>query len=118
MSTFLDVDGDPNEVSATGALLRSMAQTFKTKVQGPLADINAIDAERPWGADHFGEGFEHTYNYTPEGTDQPLRDSVRDGMSNAGDLLTRVGDGTVLAMTEYQGTDVQNASDITTANDA
>jgi hypothetical protein len=116
LGTYLRVDGDPNEVSGTGAILRSMGETLNNRAQGILGDINAVEAERPWGDDSYGQAFESTYNVTPEGSDGPLRQAVADGMSRAGEGLTRVGDATVLAMSEYQGTDVENRDDINRAN--
>lgn len=117
MGTYLDIQGDPNEVSATGALLRSMAENLRTKVQAVQADIEAVEAERPWGNDEFGQGFEATYNGVPPGGDKPLRESIEEGMSHAGERLTRVGEGTILAMTGYQGVDHENAADIKKAGD-
>lgn len=118
MGSFLDIEGDPNEVSGTGALLRAMGESLQTEMQGPLGDIHAIEGERPWGSDHFGEAFDKTYDGKPPGSDVPLREAVQEGMSHAGERLTRVGDGTIRAMTEYQGMDSQNAQDITTSGDA
>lgn len=117
MGTYIKIDGDPNRVAATGVALRAMAEALHGQLQAPLAEINAIDGERPWGTDHFGDGFEATYDYVPDGSEEKLRDSIRNGMSNAGEGLGRVGGATVLAMTEIQGGDSQSASDIRTAVD-
>ncbi|MFD0747624.1 hypothetical protein ACFQ1L_41865 [Phytohabitans flavus] len=66
MGSFLDIQDDPNEVSGTGAILRSIGTSFKGQAQGILAEINAVNAERPWGGDQYGQAFEQTYNVVPE----------------------------------------------------
>lgn len=84
MGTFLNVDGDPNEVAGTGAVLRSIAESFKTETQAILGDINAVHAERPWGSDEYGNAFETTYYAVPAGAEEPLPDMVQTGLSRAG----------------------------------
>jgi hypothetical protein len=116
MGTFLNVDGDPNEVAGTGAVLRSIAESFKTETQAVLGEINAVHAERPWGSDQYGNAFETTYYAVPDGAEESLPDLVETGMNRAGDGLSRVGDGTILAMTEFQGTDIDNATRINETN--
>jgi hypothetical protein len=116
MGTYLDIEGDPNEVTGTGAKLRAMAESFQGRAQGILGDIRAVEGERPWGSDQYGQAFETTYNVVPEGGEGTLRDSVQDGMQDAGGRLKRVGENTVLAMTEYQGTDADNAAQIDKTN--
>ena len=112
MGTYLDIDGDPNEISGKGSILRSLAESFRAKAQAILGDIHAVDAQRPWGNDKYGHAFETTYNQIPPGGETSLRDMVQDGLSHAGERLTKVGDKTVLAMTEYQGIDGDNGAEI------
>ena len=84
-------------------------------MQAILGDINAVNAERPWGNDQYGQAFEQTYNVVPEGSEVPLRDAVDDGLSRAGEGLIKPADKTVLAMTEYQGVDDDNRTNINRA---
>ncbi len=116
MGSYLDIRDDPNEVSGTGAILRSIGTSFKSQAQGILGEINAVDGERPWGNDQYGQAFEQTYNVVPEGSDGPLREAVSDGLNRAGEGLVNVGDKTVMAMTEFQGVDDGNRDDINRAN--
>jgi hypothetical protein len=116
MGTFLKIDGDPNEVSGTAAVLRSMAESFRTQTQTVLGEINAVHAERPWGADSYGKAFETTYFQVPEGGEQSLPAMVEESMPKAGERLTKVAEKTILAMTEYQGTDTDNATHLNQAN--
>jgi hypothetical protein len=116
MGTFLKIDGDPNEVSGSGAILRSMAESFGSQAQAVLSEIQAIDGERPWASDKYGQAFEAKYTEPAEGQDQPVRDLVQDRMSHAGEGLSRLGTQTVLAMTEYQGSDDQGATEINNSN--
>ncbi|GAB3161178.1 hypothetical protein GCM10027290_68020 [Micromonospora sonneratiae] len=112
MVTFIDIDGDPNQVSATGAVLRAMAEGFRGKIQGIKGEISGIESERPWGNDKYGKAFETTFNQVPDGGESSLRDSVADGMSRAGDGLIKVGDTTILAMTSYLGVDIEGETEI------
>jgi hypothetical protein len=116
MGSFLDIQDDPNEVSGTAAILRSMGTSFQSQAQTVLGDINAVNAERPWGSDQYGQAFEQTYNVVPEGSEVPLREAVDDGLSRAGEGLIKPADKTVLAMTEYQGVDDDNRTNINRAN--
>jgi hypothetical protein len=116
MGSYLDIQDDPNEVSGTGAILRSIGTSFKSQAQGILGDINAVGSERPWGNDQYGQAFEQTYNVVPEGSEGPLREAVSDGLNRAGEGLVNVGDKTVMAMTEFQGVDDGNRDDINRAN--
>ncbi len=115
MGSFLDIQDDPNEVTGTAAILRSMGTSFQSEAQTILGDINAVNAERPWGNDEYGQAFEQTYNVVPEGSEVPLRDAVDDGLSRAGEGLIKPADKTVLAMTEYQGVDDDNRTNINRA---
>jgi len=105
MGTYLDINGDPNQVTGTGAILQGLAETFKAKVSGVQAKIHGVEAERPWGNDKFGHGFETTYNMKPEGSETALVDSVSEGMSKAGDGLSKLGGNIVRGMNEFQGED-------------
>src|SRR5918992_2234678 len=116
MGSFLDIQDDPNEVTGTAAILRSMGTSFQSQAQTVLGDINAVNAERPWGSDSYGQAFEQTYNVVPEGSEAPLRDTLNDGLGRAGEGLVTSGDKTVLAMTEYQGVDQENRNQINQAN--
>ncbi len=116
MGSFLDIQDDPNEVTGTAAILRSMGTSFQSEAQTILGDINAVNAERPWGNDEYGQAFEQTYNVVPEGSEVPLRDAVDNGLSRAGEGLIKPADKTVLAMTEYQGVDDDNRTNINRAN--
>lgn len=118
MGSYLDIDGDPNEIGGKGAILRSLAESFRAKAEGILGDIQAADGERPWGNDKYGQAFETTYNVVPDGSDSSLRDAVQEGLSHAGERLTKVGDKTVLAMNEYQGVDAENEAEIRRAAQA
>ncbi|BCB87905.1 hypothetical protein [Phytohabitans suffuscus] len=116
MGSFLDIQDDPNEVSGTAAILRSMGTSFQSEAQGILGEINAVNGERPWGNDSYGQAFEQTYNVVPEGSEVPLREAVEEGLGRAGEGLIKPADKTVLAMTEYQGVDIENRNKINQAN--
>ncbi|MDQ7906554.1 hypothetical protein RB614_18730 [Phytohabitans sp. ZYX-F-186] len=88
MGSYLDIQDDPNEVSGTGAILRAIGTSFQGQARGILADINAVNAERPWGS----------------------------GLDRAGEGLIRPADKTVLAMTEYQGVDAESRTKINQTN--
>jgi hypothetical protein len=116
MGTFLRIDDDPNEISGGGAILRSMAEGFKGEAQGILGEIQAIDAERPWASDKYGQAFETKYTEPEEGQEMAVRDAVQERLGQAGESLSTVGGQTVLAMTEYQGSDQDGATDINDSN--
>lgn len=116
MGTYLKIDGDPNEIGGTGAILRSIAESFSVEARAVVGDITTIEGEAPWGGDSYGNGFQETYNMVPEGGEQPLRTIVQNNMNEGPTRLTKVGDNTVLAMAEFQGTDDDNANKINQTN--
>lgn len=112
MSSYLDLHGDPNEVSGIGARLKGQAESFAAQAQAILGDIQSIEGRAPWGNDEIGDTFVSRYNGVPEGGDTPFSQSLQDEMSHAGDNLGKTGDGIMLAMSSYQSTDSINESDI------
>jgi hypothetical protein len=110
MSSFMSVQ-NATMVSAVGMRLTTMADELKTQITAVKDEIATIEAERPWGNDHFGEGFEATYLRSTDG-ELTLREAVLDGMEVSGGTLREIGDTTVLAMTRYQGGEAQNAAEI------
>jgi len=112
MSSYLDLNGDPNEVTGIGARLKGQAESFQAQAQAILGDIQSIEGRAPWGNDEIGDTFVSRYNGVPEGGDTPFSESLQDEMSRAGDNLGKAGDGIMLAMSSYQSTDSINEGDI------
>jgi len=111
MSTYIRLQGDPDEVSATGARLKAEAEAFGAQAKSILGDIQSIEAQQPWGSDEPGQKLLERYNQAPAGG-APFSQSLRDQLSTAGDELSRAGDAVMLAMVDYQSTDATNADDI------
>lgn len=121
MGTYVNVEGNPNEIGAKGAVLRGLAEGFQGQIQGVLGEIAGIEGERPQATDKYGQAFDQSYNQKADGaadSDPSVRDSVLEGMSHAGEGLARQGGGVVYAMSTFQGTDAQNSSDIAHVPDA
>lgn len=114
MNSFMSIE-DANAISAVGARLTGLAEDLQAQIADVKAEIEGIEAERPWGNDQFGDGFVETY-MQPVDEQPPLRDAVLEGMDASGDILRQLGDMTVLAMTRYQGAEAQNAEEIRAAN--
>ena len=112
MGTYIDIQGDPNDLTGRGAMLKAIAEKFKAQADAVASQIAGVEGEQPWGHDKFGDAFVQFYNQPPEGGGDPVKDQIKQGLDEAGHLLGQVGDRTILAMTEYQGTDSENASDI------
>ena len=117
MPTYLKIDGNPDEVSGTGALIKAQAEAFAGKAQGILSEIDTLEGGAPWGADATGQSFHHQYTAVPQGSDKPFNEALRDELQNAGKDLTKTGDGVILAMTGYQSNDTTSASDISRVKD-
>ncbi|MFC7547929.1 hypothetical protein [Plantactinospora sp. GCM10030261] len=112
MGTYIEIDGDPDTIGATGARLRAMAETLRAQARSIQSEIETVHNERPWGSDSYGTAFEGSYYQVPEGCEEPLPSMVADGLTHAGERLTSVGDGTVRAMSGYQSVDIDSAVDI------
>jgi hypothetical protein len=115
VGTYVDIDGDPNDIGARGAALSALGTSFHAKAAAVLSEIQAIEAEQPWAHDEAGNSYWETYNKPPEGGTTPFRETLQDGLARAGDLLSKIGQKTMLAMTEFQGIDQQNSADIKSA---
>lgn len=114
MSTYVEVNGNPDDVTGTGARLKAAAQSFGAQAQSILNEITSIEAPQPWGSDEPGQAFLTSYNQTPQGSDTPFSQALQDDLTTAGEHLDKAGDGIMLAMVEYQSTDQTNSDAIKT----
>lgn len=112
MSTYVEVNGNPDDVTGTGARLKAAAQSFGAQAKSILGEIQSIDAQQPWGSDEAGHAFLTSYNQTPQGSHTPFSQALQDDLSTAGEHLDKAGDGIMLAMVEYQSTDSTNSDSI------
>jgi hypothetical protein len=112
MSTYVKVDGNPDDVTATGARLKAQAAALGAQAQALLQEIKTLDGGEPWGHDEPGREFAKQYNQVPAGGTTPFSESLKDELAKAGELLSKVGDAIMLAMVNYQGTDSANSNDI------
>jgi hypothetical protein len=112
MSTYVEVNGNPDDVTATGARLKAQADSFATQAQSVLSDITSIEGNAPWGGDAPGQEFVKAYNQTPKDGGAPFSDSLKDELSHAGEQLGKAGDAIMSAMVGYQSTDITNKDDI------
>src|SRR5258705_11441505 len=111
MSTYVDLHGDPDDVTSTGARLKAEADSFGGKAQSILNDIVSLEAGAPWGGDEPGQAFADQYNHAPEnGT--AFSESLRKELGEAGKHLGDTGDAIMQAMVQYQSTDITNTNDI------
>ena len=116
MVEFVSVDGSPDEVRGTGAQIKALGATLDAKAQQLVSDINTKETGAPWGGDHFGEEFKKGYFQTPEGSDKPFNEALKDELGDVGDRINRIGDGIMGAMNDYQLTDGTNSQTISTVN--
>jgi hypothetical protein len=115
MSTSINIDGSPDDVRGTGAQLKAMSEDFAAQAASIASEIETKESGQPWGNDHFGNSFktqQHGYFSVPEGADKPFNEILKHELSNAGDGLGRVADGTMGAMNDYQATDGVNGQQI------
>lgn len=111
MGTFINVDGDPNEVRGTGAGIRAMAEVFGGDIRGILSKINGLDASRPWGSDSFGEDFNKQYNQIGE-DGKTASDRMKGWLQQAGEGAESASLKTMRAMDGYQAEDHRGGIDI------
>ncbi|WIM99929.1 hypothetical protein ACTOB_003599 [Actinoplanes oblitus] len=111
MSEYLSLPEGPAAAARVGTKLQAEAQDFKEKAQRVLADIRALDQNRPWGGDEAGKAFEAQY-HKPMGEAGTLAHALQDRLDTAGDLLDGIGGRVVQAMTQYDATDMGGATDI------
>jgi hypothetical protein len=115
MSSLVSVEGSPDEVSGTGALIKALSADLGSQTTGIVAEINTLEAGEPWGHDHFGNSFKNQpqgYFSVPEGGDKAFNEILKDELSDAGENLGKIGDGISSAMMDYQVTDSSNAAKI------
>src|SRR5262249_57570235 len=82
---------------------------------GMAGGMEREESGQPWGNDHFGNSFktqQNGYFSVPEGADKPFNEILKHELSNAGEGLGRIGDGTMGAMNDYQLTDGVNGQQI------
>lgn len=116
MSTYVSLNGQPDDVTAVGARLKAEAETFGANAKSILNDIQSIESGQPWGSDEPGQAFVAQYNQAPDGG-TPFSDSLREELGTAGDHLNQTGDAIMMAMTNYQSTEITNTNDIKSVKD-
>jgi hypothetical protein len=115
MSSLVSVEGSPDEVSGTGAMIKAMSADLGAQTASIAAQINTLEAGQPWGNDHFGESFKHQpqgYFSVPEGGKDAFNEILKKELTDAGDNLGKIGDGISRAMMDYQVTDSTNSTTI------
>jgi hypothetical protein len=105
MATYLEIQGDPDEVMSSGAKMQALADEFNGKVSGIKGEIEGIEGSAPWGDDEVGAQLLARYNQVPQGGDTPMVEELKTAMGDAGQHLNTIGQGVVVAMSEYKGTD-------------
>ena len=127
MSTYVSVSGSPDEVSGVGAQLKARAEALNSNAQAILSDIQGREAGAPWGGDQTGQDFyTKQYHVIPqtEGGGQPAPgtpyadDALKDTLANAGNDLSKIGNGMIDAMVGYQSADATSAADLSKVKDA
>ncbi len=111
MSTYVSLNGEPDDVTAVAARLKAEAETLGGKAKSLLNDIQSLESGQPWGSDEPGQAFIAQYNQAPDGG-TPFSESLREELGDAGDHLNKTGDAIMMAMTDYQSTDIINSNDI------
>ena len=122
MSNFVEINSDPDEIRAHGAMLAGKGHAFTARTQDLVGQIRAVEAGAPWGSDHVGRKFLDTgegggYYYPVEGADKPFNDYVQTSSTDFGPKLTKTGEAIDSAMTGYQFADLDNQSDIAGVQD-
>ena len=115
MSNFVEINDDPDEIRARGALLSARGQAFSARTSELVGRINGIEAGAPWGSDKYGKEFlenEHGGYHSTKHTDVPFNEYVKTSASGVGPKLTKTGDAIEGAMTGYQFADIDNQGDI------
>jgi hypothetical protein len=127
MSTYVSVNGSPDEVSGVGAQLKAKADAMNASAQGILADIQGKEAGAPWGGDPTGQDFYNKqYHVIPqtEGGGDPAPgtpyadEALKDKLLNAGNDLAKIGNGMIDAMVGYQSADTTSAIDLSKVKDS
>jgi hypothetical protein len=112
MSTYLEINENPDEVSGIGAQIQARGTELNASANSILSEITTLEGGAPWGGDDTGGSFYKQYTHVPDGGTSPANDSLKDALSDAGKELEKIGGGVLRAMVGYQGTDQDSASDI------
>jgi hypothetical protein len=110
MPDFVSIVGGTEPIRAAGAKISALADKLQARSAAVAADIDALEADEPWGGDEAGQNFFKSYTDATDGG--PFNEALKDLLNNGADDLHRVGDGIVAAMDVLQLTDGDNASAI------
>jgi hypothetical protein len=112
MPTYLNLQDGAAQVAGTGLALKGLAADLDTQAKAILAEIQSIEAKKPWGNDETGQTFEASYNQVPQNGDTAFSKSLQDELGGAGKTLSTIGDNIVNAVADFRSTDVDNSETI------
>jgi hypothetical protein len=112
--SYINLDDGSDSVTSVGAQLLAKADAFKAQAQAILGEIQDKEAGSPWGADQTGQNFhtQYTKDIDTGNGSAPFNAALQDKLSNAGDDLSKIGNGTITAMVTFNSTDAVSADDI------
>jgi hypothetical protein len=108
VANFLKVvGGGPDVVRGHGVLLRVAGEEMRAKASEILSRIQQLEATVPWGTDEYGKSISENV-YLREMDHSPANEVMKGWLSDHGKALMELGDAVVAAMTEIQGTELEN----------
>jgi hypothetical protein len=97
---------DASHVQAIGNMIGALGESLQAQASDLLAQIDTIEAEKPWGNDDFGQQIVAGYTTVPPGGNQPFNELLKGylqdntALSTAGNALSRSVDTIQLAEVE------------------
>jgi hypothetical protein len=106
MSDLFALPDGPWPVFVVATERKGLVDQLACDGQSIAARIEALEAGAPWGPDETGDTVRK--NYTAEGNNELLKDALRSGAANLGELS----DAITSAMDRYLATDYDNSDHI------
>jgi hypothetical protein len=111
---FVEMVGGPDETRNTGQVISDAADALAAKAKDLHQTITGIDTEAPWGTDQYGVAFLNSYhNIDDQGRQGDRIDLyLQQSLVDSGSDLSKLGNGVLWAMNDYQSAETENVTTI------
>jgi hypothetical protein len=109
VAEWFEIEGGLDDMRAVAQALRDAGHALNEHTTAVLGEIERLEATEPWGTDKYRKEFLDGYQQPAGDGGPPFNEAVKTGLREAGNDLADLGDNTMMAMTDVQVVEEDNA---------